>query len=216
MAAADVDGTSARRHRRRRARQIRGPVQLSMRSVEVEGVGAFTADAVTYPAPRPRACAPSWAITGTTACSDSNGAGKTTLVMAATTTRAWDGQLGYSRGRRAPGSADEARRGPRLRQNRAGAPDAPRTAFRSGEREGRRSKLLGLSPTASATTSARSRTPSLTQRAAMDADLGARVASARTRFTGSTTVGQLRRQRRRAQSRAGRARGRGHVARPRT
>ncbi len=185
VAAADVDGTSARSIGGGGGRASSSPVQLSMRSVEVEGYGAFT-DAVTYPLRDRGVCA----VVGDNrddGCSDSNGAGKTTLVMAAMWALTGDSDI------RVEGGAGKTLTKTDVVNDYAKTARVRLEGSANGvpfwvERRVSRSKLLGLRYGVG--DDDRTLADSRLTQAAMDADLGASVA-ARIAFHGQHTVGQL-------------------------
>ena len=184
VAAADVDGTSARSIGGGGGK-VSSPVQLSMRSVEVEGYGAFT-DAVTYPLRDRGVCA----VVGDNrddGCSDSNGAGKTTLVMAAMWALTGNSDI------RVEGGAGKTLTKTDVVNDYAKTARVRLEGAANGvpfwvERRVSRSKLLGLRYGVG--DDERTLADSRLTQAAMDADLGASVA-ARIAFHGQHTVGQL-------------------------
>ena len=185
VAAADVDGTSARSSLGGNIAGARSPVQLSMHGVEVEGYGAFT-DAVAYPLRDRGVCA----VVGDNrddGCSDSNGAGKTTLVMAAMWALTGNSDL------RVEGGAGKTLTKTDVVNDYAKTARVRLEGAANGvpfwvERRVSRSKLLGLRYGVG--DEERTLADSRLTQAAMDADLGASVA-ARIAFHGQHTVGQL-------------------------
>ena len=225
VAAADVDGTSVR--------SLGGgtapPVSLSMHGVEVEGYGAFT-DAVFYPLHDRGVCA----VVGDNKddrCADSNGAGKTTLVMAPMWALTGTSDL------RVEGGAGKALTKTDVVNDFSKSARVKLEGTADGvpfwvERRVSRSKLLSLRYGVG--DEERTMADSRLTQAAMERDLGASVA-ARIAFHGQHTVGTFLYsyfrmgywtdrltscfvcratpgcQRRHPESRAGRARRRGHV-----
>lgn len=185
VAAADVDGTSARSSLGGNMAGARSPVQLSMHGVEVEGYGAFT-DAVAYPLRDRGVCA----VVGDNrddGCSDSNGAGKTTLVMAAMWALTGNSDL------RVEGGAGKTLTKTDVVNDYAKTARVRLEGAANGvpfwvERRVSRSKLLGLRYGVG--DEERTLADSRLTQAAMDVDLGASVA-ARIAFHGQHTVGQL-------------------------